>query len=76
MKQAHIRTCWVCSYSLDTILNPCLEYDNIKEETTEEPEGEKAYYEELDLFVSIEGVDRDIVYGVEGEEEETETWIG
>jgi hypothetical protein len=63
-------------YSLDTILNPCLKYNNIKDESIEEPEGEKAYYEQSDLSGSIEAVDRDIAYGVEDEEAEIETWIG
>ena len=44
-----------------------------EEETTNEPEGEEVYYEELDLSRGIEGVDYDIMYGVKDVEAEPKT---
>ena len=60
-------------YSIYYFLNPCLEYDKNEEEATDKPEGEEVYYTEPDLSGGIEGVDYDIVYGLEEEEPETET---
>jgi hypothetical protein len=57
-------TCWIRSYSLDTILNPCLDYKKTREKTTKETEGEEVYHEEPVISGWTEGVDYDIVYVV------------
>lgn len=49
-----------------------LEYDRNYEEATNEPEGEEVYYVEPDLSGGIEGIDYDIVYGIEEEERKIE----
>jgi len=50
------------------LLTPFLEYEKTEEETTKETDGEKVYYAEPDLSGGIEGVDYDIVYGIEDDE--------
>ena len=52
-----------------TFLNPCLDYENSNDETTEECEDSgEIYYEEPDLSGGIEGIDYGIVYGAEDED--------
>ena len=54
-----------------TFLNPCLDYENSNDETTEKPEDEgEIYYEEPDQLGGIEGIDYGIVYGAEDEDTE------
>jgi hypothetical protein len=50
------------------IYTPYLEPDRNYEEDTNEPEGEEVYYAKPDPLGGIEGIDYDIVYGIQEEE--------
>jgi hypothetical protein len=48
-----------------TFLNLFLDYENTREEDSEESDDEKVYYEEPDLLGGVEGKDYCIVFGAE-----------
>ena len=61
-----IGTCWVTLELLTLFLvDPCLDYEEIPEDSYGVYHTDEVYYEELDLSGGVEGVDYMLVYGAD-----------